>query len=519
MNLQPPTHPVPGNAGRPSSVASSARSGFTLIELLVSVALTLVVIGLINVIFNTTTKAVTRGIQLGDVIANQRTMTEQVSVDGDAMLGPLGSPLSTTSEPGMLAIVNYRVTRGSTPGNPQIAMTNAERIGEETLIDQLRSDQLMFLKTNGNAGVVQTLAPGSSLNRSFAGIGAHNASHSLLWYGHGNRANEDGTPADLLDNNNTTGLNRNPWQWVLARKELFLTDRPPTGGVAGLVFVDGVAADSPITGYGGTGLTEENWASLSDISNHALVADGADEGFFDALGTYGPGDTATSNDTQYRTAAFRRMFLNRAERVQINDAPRVPYDAWRIAQMHPYFMQGVSDFIVEFAGDYHDDVNNLTFPDDEPDVDYGIGGPGYDGLPDSKPVAGGSGDLVWYSVDNPPTIPTAFTNPADAYTSFIENNPATIAAAIGLAMPNDVAASTAFVWRHDAPASWPYLIRIRYRLHDGRGRLTTTQDTNVDQDLQRTNPVVTYDGQSTGQVEPTVGRWFEVVIPVNRTPS
>lgn len=484
-------------------------------ELLVSVALTLVIIGLVNTIFNSTTKAVTRGVQLGDVIANQRTMTEQLRVDSEDMLGPLDDPggnaLDPSDTPGMLAIVNYRVTRGGTIANPQVAMTNAERIGEETLIGQLRSDQLMFLKTNGNGGVVDTLAP--SIRTSYAGVGNYVASHSLIWYGHGNRTNENGSPAGLLDDFSLTGLNRNPWQWVLARKELYLTDRPSAGGsVAGVIHVDGVAADSAVSGYSGTsGVTEENYSSLADVSQFALVADGAEEGFFDAAGTSGPGDSGTTNDQNYRTAAFQRMFLERNKRVQINDAPIVPYDSWRIAQMHPFFMQGVSDFIIEFAGDYHNDGTITGFPDGTPDLDYDS-----DGIADDS-TATGSGDIVWYSMDNLPPIQAAgaFTNPAEAYATFIDTDPE---GELGLAA-NAVAADAAFVWRHDKPASWPYIIRIRYRLHDGRGRLATTQDTNVNEDLQRTSPAVTYDAQPNGEVEPTVGRWFEIMIPVERTPQ
>lgn len=485
----------------PNPKLPAGSRAFTLIELIVAMSITVLIISLINTIFNSTSQAVTKGVQLADIIANQRAMGEQFYEDAATMLAPLptGTPLSTSTTPGVLAIVNYEINRA---GN--LVMTESNGSGRETTNEFVRSDQLLFLKSNPSTGV-QTRAPISV--SGYAGQGDLLADGSMVWYGHGNRTNPDGTPSNDLEN--TTGMNRNPWQWVLARKELYFTN---TGETVPAVNVNGVVWNSAVSGYAGNaaaaGVPEVNYSGLADVSNRALVATSPTaNGFFDTNSTTGLGD-ATLPGT-YRTALYNCMFMRPAGRVQINDGPISPYQSWRIAQMHPYFMQGVSDFIVEFAGDYHDDASNGVFPDGTPDLDYGTGGTGYDGLPDDTPVTATQGNVVWYSMNNPPVLSPAaaalFTDPYDA----------TPWTTLGLT-PATTSAAVAFTWQHDEPDAWPYMIRIRYRLHDGRGRIASTQDTSVDDNMGRGGG--SYYVLPTEEVEPITGRWFEIIMPVKREP-
>ncbi|MEO0476364.1 MAG: hypothetical protein AAF085_10420, partial [Planctomycetota bacterium] len=61
-------------------------------------------------------------------------------------------------------------------------------------------------------------------------------------------------------------------------------------------------------------------------------------------------------------------------------------------------------------------------------------------------------------------------------------------------------------------SSWPYLIRIRYRLHDTRGRLTSNYNPALFDDLDNNG-----DGNTDEVNEDQIsGRWFERIINVPR---
>ena len=502
--------------------------GFTLVELLVAVALTALIIGFVNQLLNSTTTAVSRGVQFGDIIANNRAISERLFEDGQAMVAP--QPATADGNPaGMLVIFGREINRGLTGVYMPVATTSdtkSEKNPDSTppnLPYAVRSDQLMFIKQNGDP-IVETLTPVS--DTSFAGKRQHAASYSKLWWGHLQRTPADGSlltpptaganPSALpLDSDNPDGENYAGWGWILGRQELFFTDPTPFPTPlppedrpfnVPLVHVDGVYWDSQINapaGYflGGPAIAEQkNWGSFSDVSKHpldagrrtaltplALIAETSADGiFFDGM-----------PDTVYRQQAYNMLFPE--ERLRVNDHPAAPYEAWRIAQMYPYVSQGVSDFIVEFAADANGDG----------EIDTDTSSP-YDNLPDA--VTGPNDPrTVWYSSQYPPVTP-----PFDfsAYATF-PNLPAVgagdpyetraqVLVTLGLLPTAGVNADAAFVWRHDFPDNWPYLIRIRYRVHDTRGEVRTTQDTGL-----RT---FSY----TGDDEAQAGRWFEVILPVNR---
>ncbi len=509
----------------------SLHHGFTLVELLVAVALTALIIGFVNQLLNSTTTAVSRGVQFGDIIANNRAISERLFEDGQAMVAP--QPATADGNPaGMLVIFGREINRGLTGVYMPVATTSdtkSEKNPDSTppnLPYAVRSDQLMFIKQNGDP-IVETLTPVS--DTSFAGKRQHAASYSKLWWGHLQRTPADGSlltpptaganPSALpLDSDNPDGENYAGWGWILGRQELFFTDPTPFPTPlppedrpfnVPLVHVDGVYWDSQINapaGYflGGPAIAEQkNWGSFSDVSKHpldagrrtaltplALIAETSADGiFFDGM-----------PDTVYRQQAYNMLFPE--ERLRVNDHPAAPYDAWRIAQMYPYVSQGVSDFIVEFAAD----ANADGIVDFDGDGNYLNG-------PEPTVTAGTEPRTFWYSSQYPPTYagvgPSNFTfsNYASAATITGANiQPPTT---VGANLPYDPApavtnADAAFVWRHDYPDNWPYLIRIRYRVHDTRGEVRTTQDTGLG--------TFSY----TGNDEAQAGRWFEVILPVNR---
>ena len=164
-------------------------------------------------------------------------------------------------------------------------------------------------------------------------------------------------------------------------------------------------------------------------------------------------------------------------------------------------MSNVSDFIVEYAADADNDgeididSNNNGWPDNGTlgsplqiawygNYDETLNQWIYPGNP-ANPDAGGAGfdftSAAWTDPYDPVDAPAGLDN-----------------------------AELAHVWRHDddnvnpmgdpGASKWPLLLRIRYRMHDQRGDLMTSK----------------YDTGGTNQYEPIAGKWFEVIIPVNR---
>ncbi|MCC7146642.1 MAG: prepilin-type N-terminal cleavage/methylation domain-containing protein [Phycisphaeraceae bacterium] len=188
-----------------------------------------------------------------------------------------------------------------------------------------------------------------------------------------------------------------------------------------------------------------------------------------------------------------------------------PIESWRVAQTHPYFMSRVSDFEVEFAADLEppfgeiDQVkSNQSYPNTDKDInkiDYVYPG----------------GGIKWYGAyggqNNYHANDPGDANPDQNYDSTkpirfradvggsLNNNPTYIAGAPAQ-WPH---ADHAFVFRHDddgvkdipgytlgaVNGRWPYLLRIRWRMHDPQNRLTDPQDG-------------------------LPGMWFEVIVPVSR---
>lgn len=455
----------------------SSQPGFTIIELLVAIGVAVLVIGFVNQMFNATSRAVTRGVQFGDVIVNNRSIAERLYEDGQAMVAPKRLPLSTTDETegGMLVIFNRRITRGVTG----VWMPDPDTPDDEFFVPSLRSDQLMFIKSTGSQPI-ETFAPVAT--NTFAGKGNHAASYAKVWWGHVQRTNPDGSPSTTLDTAAANDLNYNGWQWVLGRQELFLSDATPAGTTnpswytTPAVNINGVYWNSPATVSGPPAAIQFNWAALADVSNRPLFIPGGSASPTAPLISLPAGGGEFPDglaEGTYRTQAYDLLFPE--TRLQVNDSPIAPYDSWRIAQMVPYIAQGVSDFIVEFAADTDKDA----FVD-----------------------VNASDEIIWYSVDNPPTFDPSYTyDPADPANPTLPADP-------GVAVTN---ADAAFVWRHDYPDNWPHLIRIRYRLHDGKGVVRTSE--NVGLSNAYVGQAIDY---SVDNETAQSGRWFEIVIPVNR---
>lgn len=516
----------------------TTAAGFTLIELLVAIGLAALMLTLINFIFNDTARAVSQGIALSDIIGNERGASQQFQFDAAAMIGPDADTDATVvaspdTEGGVLVIVNHLVndTGGDGIFDPLDDLNGDGVIdpedGEPANVTEgvplrigptsreirrlVRSDQLMFMRnrTDG-AKTIYPLVPEdtNTFGNNFEdALGdEYTCDHVMVWYGHALRTFADGTDPRISPSSGNlgqTGINEFANNWLLARQANFLINGP-TAARRPDIFSTNATYNSPVNGYGtlttpaafrtGTGQT---FNGLTDISNQVLGSTATPNSILEDLVSTGGGTVA------YRTQLYNYLFL--AERLWANPAPMFDpadpsgfysYNAWQYAQMHPVLINNVSDFIVEFAAD--------TDLDGAIDRHAGFAGNDANSVPFVIPPDG----IVWYTSDllaNNPNVLASFdsTKPetfplplAGTYRNNVYDT--------GVAAPHNANATTAFVWRHDDEQNalpglggnpdqtsyWPYLIRIRYRVHDSRGRIES----------------------GVGQH----GVWFEHIIKVNR---
>ncbi len=412
-----------------SANGRAGRGGFTLVELMVAVFVTGIMILAVARIFATATEAVGKGMALSEILGNSRVIGDQIERDFDQMIGP--------REGGVLVIVNHTVNTAIVPDDVD-AGDNFD----------VRSDQVMFIRNRGDA---EPMAPGKNDTYS----NSSTANYIRAWFGHALRTDVDGSsPTDDLG----TSPNQHAAKWILARQALFLQS-----GSGSPIHANGGTVDADVVGYDGSiGPDKKLYAGITDVAFYGLTTENASNGAMvgqseDASAdnadlrlwvTQSDGTTAFSAE-DYRDRAYDYLFLN--QRLLCNPVPASrDFESWQIAQMHPYLAGTVSDFIVEFAGDY-----DATDGIDEEESD---------------------GSIKWYSEDNMP--------PATGFNAGGQSP-------ISDESPTPANADTAFVFRHGpGQTNWPYLIRIRYRLHDARGEIA-----NQDGEL---------------------GRWFEQIMVVNR---
>jgi len=213
------------------------------------------------------------------------------------------------------------------------------------------------------------------------------------------------------------------------------------------------------------------------------------------------------------------------------------FTADELAQLHAAFAPHVADFAIEFAADWTDDWDDSG----------GTRVAGEDGQPDNEPDRDDAGNIVWYTLLNPnpdgdgtgPDLPRGDGN----YDGVGKNDPsapvtynANIAVAEFLGNPgNDIPGpfiaplflnpfvypGNNIVFSHTGDDNdvltptavdgcgkfWPYLIRFRYRLMDGKGEFRSIEN----------NPDGDGDGTPNDPTDfPVVGRWFEQIVPVPR---
>ncbi|MHB1157060.1 MAG: PulJ/GspJ family protein [Phycisphaerales bacterium] len=415
--------------------------GFTLVELMVSVAITALLILAINQVFSSVSKAVRIGIGASEVLQNSRILGDQLERDFKNMVPP-GSN-------GVLVIVNQRI--GPVHILPTDDLNENGQVDAATESNRtVRSDQIMFIRTRGDAQPMVASGDNSYSNST-------DATYAKVWYGHCLRTQDNGQlPANVLGANYTPGAsgavpsNHFASDWILGRQALFLqtSTTAPTHANGGWFDAPTTTLTPP------SGVSSVLYAALADVAYYGLDVQAGPSanshgcmvgGTYDAaaleesyrLWRFSAGTTVVPSST-YASRAYNYLYgvngnsSGTPQRLMVNPLPTSnTYTAAEVAQMYPYLCGHVSDFVVEFAGDYNNDSKIDTT----------------------------SGNITWYGIDNmPPTGAGGFD-----------------AAGTTEAPYRDIVnagTDVRFIFRHgDSANNWPYLIRIRYRLVDSKGQI------------------------------------------------
>jgi Prokaryotic N-terminal methylation motif len=471
---------------------SRRGAGVTLIEMMVALAITTFVILVVNKLFNEVITTVGRGTQAGEILQRSRALDEQLATEtelqlsggkdpseaGDwwgRMVGPAGR--DSTEPGGFLVVVQRRIP---TPLTIEDAIVGNTRL--------VRSDQLMFIYDQ-TPNFDQTgkkrlppLAPAGDGTYGGDMRNSLNADYVRMWYGHAAQLDETGTYIDDLGAYAVAGNpNAIAQDWVLGRHALFLTDSSGNPGVRPYGAHTGNAQWANITANVINGPSAKSmYHGMTDVADITLD---------NMVNAPVVGLDAVANIMGYQGRMLSMMFASRPMQTTAKPVTSATgiLGTWDTAPAHTYFMGGVSDFIVEFAGDLVTGRNYAT----------PLAIPVPDGELDRDP----EGRIKWYTTLALANPDVATGDPADI------NSPVTYPVPLGGTGYNPfdngtgkALADNAFVWQHDGSPGfekWPWMLRVRYRLHDRRGQFEGRQ--------------ITVGGVSV----PEPGAWFETIIPVN----
>lgn len=437
----------------------SRDQGFTLIELSVAIGVAVLMMFIVHQVFSSSAAAVRRGNHNATIMRLARAINEQITEDFKGMLEP--------DRNGMLIILNREIAEVkmlTRPGDPRLI--NPDPLADthfSFLHETITSDQIVFVRQTDGGEDARPICPSSAVSYTYDIAGQKQPPRALVWYGHGKRTMPDGRSApdelgegeDPLDPNpdrkilaNEIGTN-----WILGRHALFLS-KPYTAAPTGPhpIYVNGIHADADIvhpawmsfSSSSSAGGPAKRYMGFSDYTHlsHADVRDALN---------------AVTGTPSYLDEAYRYTFG--ADRLWVNPAPDGTnyYASWKVGQMHAVLGVNISDFEVSFAGDYNTPIG----------------------------IDEDAGSIKWYRMGDSPAAD--LTTRGFHVTDATDATPSTVA--------NLQHANAAYVWEHKGdPTAWPSLVRIRYRIHDINGLLTSGEDGS--------NPIS--------------GRWFELILKVNR---
>ena len=533
----------PTHAGRARLLGR--RGGFTITELLIAISILTLMLFLINDLFNRTTRAMSDGIRQSTVLSNARAVQDRLTRDATAMLGPDDSTPLPDEGGGYIVIINKQV------------FAPVKRQDGTEVLEAFRIDQLVFMADTGepNDGAHGFRA---SAPRNAGQYGSDFRSpYALIRYGHGRRVNRDGTDnttftelgqpfvaGDPVASGRDAGSDRFANDWILTRQAVLFAPKdnqsPPANELVNNIsnswYADTPLANaqilfnsSPIIDLNGDSSPEMLHNGYCDVvvgqparvitdSGGSTMYPGFIEWGLDPADPLGNGWSAADITDNYLDLSFvnDRLRVNPAPSTANNDFP-----AWTIGQLHGIFAPNCSDFIVQFAADVDNDGEidrlNLTTGDNTGSETSLRGDPIFWYDMQSLDLLDGSPDGL-ISVD--PWLGSAWTGTL-VPTPLIDLMPS------GL---NRDHGDYAFIFRYDDAQSysvgdtnnskWPYLIRIRYRLHDAPGRLESNASFRENDDIDQDDDGNDVLGGGTTDTDPDEavisGVYFEQIIRVPR---
>jgi hypothetical protein len=495
------------------------------VELLVAISVLTLMMSLAARIFFDAQEGVKRGVQVSQIIAESRSVSQPLAEDMRQMY--VFESKYGANTPGLLIIAqqSFGNVRYPIPDEPDVGPGPN---GNDWLAGVMRSDQVAFFR---DASDLESLTPGTD----FRFDSEASARHARIWYGHVSPV----TGGASLDPGDVDY--RLATQMVLGRQALLLVEES-----AATTHPDGTpgnaapSVDNRIAATGG-GVPANTFEGASDVLNlNGFTRNSNTYGVYDDGGidpvaspralfrtpTYSVasptrdshfGNLAAADGLptlNYANAAAEWLYLLPGQRLQAetalnNDFSAGIFTADNIARLHAAFAPHVADFAVEFAADWEDEEG--------------------DGQPDFTPDRDTVGNIIWYTLINPnPDLVAPFgvgDNDARAPITY-DANLVPLADFDGTtgttpAGSNPLIYGNIVVWSHtgddiateDDPTTplinenvvegagkyWPYLIRYRFRLMDGKGEYRTiATDPTTDDDYA------------------VVGRWFEQIVSVPR---
>jgi len=450
-------------------------TGFTIMELLVAMTLLGLLLFLINTLFQDTARAVTTSAQTSKVLATARVINEQLDDDADKMVGP------AASNGGYIIIFQQKLpTANSFLLNP-VTLSQVN-------VTELRCDHMVFIR---DANGLSSMTPqgGTGYRSNLVGQAGDRAK---VWYGIAQRTNPDGSNTTHTLGAATAGLDRIGSNFILGRQALLFN---PTDVSLATPTKMGIVLSSTPTAYTYTvnqfkGSPVRNTGYSSTPTSHKGLTDVTSKSY-----------TAVYNEMVASGATNINFYLNTAytdgggTRLRVNPSPvATNYESWAVAQSHPILAQGCSEVIIDFAADL----------DGDGIVDNAFGGQS----------TNNSSQIWWYDALKQPSLGavtgwTAQTSPAvlQPWVNINANTKAFV-----FRVDDDAAFGGTLGTAGSAHSYWPYPLRLRYRLHDNRGRLTSNNPAAVSDGLDNDGDGTT-DEVGEDQIS---GRWFERIIRVPR---
>jgi prepilin-type N-terminal cleavage/methylation domain-containing protein len=466
------------------------QSGFTIVELIVTTAILGLMLFLVNQLFQDTSRAVTTSVQTSKTIAASRSINEQFTSDFEKMLGP-----GVSNDGGYIVIIQQRLNDQTMVDPQTLAPID---------VDELRTDQIVFIR---DAEGLKSMTPAgpNSYGTNFTGLAGDRAK---VWYGHALRTlpsgDRIGTAADQQLGGERAGLDSVGINFILGRQAMLFN---PTNVATNQTVFDLSGAvthatnanyTSPVNNTGYTAVPR-TYMGLTDMTRMSYGPDGLGGTMLTRLTNATDAGNPANDTVDYLNTAF----ITEPERLRVNTAPDADdtdFDSWAIAQGHAILAQSCSEIIIDFAADL----------DGDGEIDTDFGGQGaagqpiwwYDALKDSRVGTTAAGQWRQQA-----SLPQPYVN--------LANNARLNSRAFVFRVDDDRAYNDS-AGGPQAHSYWPYLIRIRYRLHDTRGRLTSNDPLALRDGLDNDGDGVTDAINGDTDEDRLSGRWFERIISVPR---